>query len=87
MPYYPLPVPAHVIEVEKEEKPWAGEEEIKRKAKIRAEIQDLWAPINAIYDSGTPLFTKAAIRDLVRRIDESGVRRVQTEPLSLEFPI
>ncbi|KAK4033538.1 hypothetical protein C8A01DRAFT_19539 [Parachaetomium inaequale] len=57
------------------------------RAKNRAEIQALCAPINAIYDSGTPLFTKAAIRNLVRQIDESGVRRVQTEPLSLKFSI
>ncbi len=60
MPYYPLPIPAHVIEeVENEERRWWGDEEImERRAKIRAEIQALWAPINAIYDSGTPFFTK-----------------------------
>ena len=29
-------------------------------------------PINAIYDSNTPLFTKDAIRNLVWRIEESG---------------
>ncbi|KAK4233468.1 hypothetical protein C8A03DRAFT_19467 [Achaetomium macrosporum] len=34
---------------------------MERRAENRAKIQDLWAPINAIYDSGTPLFTKAAI--------------------------
>jgi hypothetical protein len=31
--------------------------------------------------------TKAAIRNLVRRIDGSGVRRVQMESLSLDFSI
>ncbi|KAL2127848.1 hypothetical protein VTI74DRAFT_10087 [Chaetomium olivicolor] len=88
MPYYPLPVPAHVIEeVDDEERRWAGDEEMERRAKNRAEIRDLWAPINAIYECGTPFFTKDAIRNLVRQIDESGVRRVQTEPLSLEFSI
>ena len=88
MPYYPLPVPARVIrEVEDEERGWGGDEEIERRAKNRAEIQDLCIPINAIYDSGTPLFTKAAISSLVRQIDESGVHRVQTEPLSLKFSI
>lgn len=58
---------------------------MKERAEIRAEIESLWGPINAIYDSGTPLWTKDAIRDLVRQIDESGVRLVQTEPISLEF--
>ncbi|KAK4154071.1 hypothetical protein C8A00DRAFT_33174 [Chaetomidium leptoderma] len=88
MPYYPLPVPAHVIEeVDDEERRWGGDKEIERRAKNRAEIQDLCAPINAIYNSGTPLFTKAAIGNLVRQIDESGVHRVQTEPLSLKFSI
>ncbi|KAK3301865.1 uncharacterized protein B0T15DRAFT_563544 [Chaetomium strumarium] len=44
-------------------------------------------PINAIYDSGTPLFTKAAIGSLVQKIDEAGIRRVQTEPRSLKLSI
>jgi hypothetical protein len=88
MPYYPLPVPAHVIkEVDDEDRRWHGDEEMERRAKNRAKIQALCAPINAIYDPGTPLFTKAAIRDLVQQIDESGVCRVQTEPLSLNFSI
>jgi hypothetical protein len=60
---------------------------LERRAKTRAEIQALWAPINAIYDSGTPLFTKAAIASLLRQIDESGMQRVQTEPLSLKLSI
>ena len=88
MPRYPLPIPAHVIEeVENEERRWWRDDEIilERRAKIRAEIRALWAPMNAIYDSGTPFFTKAAIRSLVQQIDEAGVRRVQTEPLSLKL--
>ncbi|KAL2192744.1 hypothetical protein P885DRAFT_46942 [Corynascus similis CBS 632.67] len=60
---------------------------MERRAKIRAEIQALWAPINAIYDSGTPFFTKAAIGSLVQQIDEAGIRRVQTEPRSLKLSI
>ena len=83
MPYYPLPVPARVIEqVDDEERRWGptGDKEIERRAKNRAKIQDLYAPINAIYDSGTPFFTKAAIGSLVQQIDESGVHRVQTGP-------
>jgi hypothetical protein len=89
MPYYPLPVPTHVMEeVEDEERRWWGDKEIiERRAKNRAEIQALWAPINTIYDSGTPFFTKAAIGSLVRQIDESGIHRVQTEPLSLKLSI
>jgi hypothetical protein len=88
MPYYPLSVPTHVIkEVDEEERRWSGDEGMARRAENRAKIQDLCGPINAIYDSGTPFFTKAAIRNLVRRIDDSGVRRVQTEPLSLDFSI
>jgi hypothetical protein len=89
MPYYPLPIPAHVIEeVENEERRWWGDEEMmERRAKIRAEIQALWAPINAIYDSGTPFFTKAAIGSLVQQIDEADIRRVQTEPRSLKVSI
>ncbi|KAK3291385.1 uncharacterized protein B0H64DRAFT_47656 [Chaetomium fimeti] len=90
MPYYPLPIPAHVIkEVEEEERRWyRGDKEIlEQRAKARAEIQALLAPINAIYDSGTPFFTKAAIRSLVRQIDESGIHRVQIEPLSLKLSI
>ncbi len=88
MPYYPLPIPAHVIEeVDNEERRWgsSGDKEIERRAKNRAKIQDLHAPINAIYDSGTPFFTKAAISKLVQQIDESGVQRVQTKPLSLNL--
>ena len=88
MPYYPLPVPARVIEqVDDEERRWGptGDREIERRAKNPAQIQDLYAPINAIYDSGTPFFTKAAIGSLVQQIDESGVHRVQTEPLSLRL--
>ncbi|KAL2140332.1 hypothetical protein VTI28DRAFT_3976 [Corynascus sepedonium] len=57
------------------------------RAKIWAEILDIWAPIITIYDSGTRFFTKAAIRNVLRQVDELGVRRIQTEPLSLEFPI
>lgn len=90
MPYYPLPIPAHVIEeIDNEERQWgaSGDKEIALRAKNRAKIQDLYAPINAIYDSGTPFFTKAAIASLVRQIDESGVHRVQTEPLSLNLSI
>jgi len=89
MPYYPLPIPAHVIEeVENEERRWWGDEEImERRARIRAEIQALWAPINAIYDSGTPFFTKAAIGSLVQQIEEAGIRRIQTEPRSLKLSI
>jgi hypothetical protein len=88
MPYYPLPVPAHVIEeIDDEERRWGGHEEMERRAVNRAKIQNLWDPINAIYDSGTPFFTKAAIHNLIRKIDESGVRRVQTEPLSLQLSI
>ncbi|KAK4096253.1 hypothetical protein N658DRAFT_46258 [Parathielavia hyrcaniae] len=86
MPYYPLPIPAHVMEeVENEERhEWKDEE---RRAKIRAEIRALWAPINAIYDSGTPFFTKAAIGSLVQQIDEAGIHRAQTEPRSLKLSI
>ncbi|KAH6857110.1 hypothetical protein B0I37DRAFT_369191 [Chaetomium sp. MPI-CAGE-AT-0009] len=90
MPHYPLPIPAHVLEeVEEEERRWFRRDKkiMEKRAKIRAEIQALWAPINAIYDSGTPFFTKAAIGDLVRQIDESGMHRVQTEPLSLKLSI
>ena len=88
MPYYPLPIPVHVVqEVDDEARREGGDQEMERRAKNRAEIWDLCGPINALYDSGAPLFTKAAIRDLVRRVDESGARRVQTEPLSLEFSI
>lgn len=88
MAYYPLPVPAHVIEeVDNEERRWGGDKEIARRAKNRVEILDLCGPINAIYNAGTPFFTKAAISSLVRQIDESGVQRVQTEPLSLKFSI
>ena len=60
---------------------------MERRAQNRAEVQALWAPINAIYDSGTPFFTKAAIRGLVRQIDESGIHRVQTKPLTLKLSI
>lgn len=90
MPYYPLPIPAHVIEevINEERCWWQGDEVIlERRAKIRAEIQALWAPINAIYDSGTPFFTKAAIGRLVQQIDEAGIRRVQTEPCTLKLSI
>ena len=88
MPYYPLPVPAHVVqEVDDEARREGGDQEMERRAKNWAEIWGLCGPINALYDSGAPLFTKAAIRDLVRQVDESGARRVQTEPLSLEFSI
>ncbi|KAK3299893.1 uncharacterized protein B0H64DRAFT_2471 [Chaetomium fimeti] len=89
MPYYPLPIPSHVIdEIENEERQMGvPEEEIERWAGNRATIHGLCGPINAIYESGTPLFTKAAIRDLVREIDESGMRRIQTAPLSLHFSI
>ena len=89
MSYYPLPIPAHALEeVEEEEKrQWKNKETLKQRAKNRAEIQALWGPINAIYDSGTPFFTKTAIGSLVRQIDESGMQRVQTEPLSLKISI
>ncbi|KAK3904515.1 hypothetical protein C8A05DRAFT_13611 [Staphylotrichum tortipilum] len=89
MPHYPLPIPAHAIEeVEDEERRWWRDEEIiERRAKNRADIQALWGPINTIYDSGTPFFTKAAIGSLVRQLDESGIHHVQTEPLSLKLSI
>jgi hypothetical protein len=62
---------------------------MERQAENRAKIQDLCDPINTVYDSSTLFFyvTKAAIRNLVRRIDGSGVRRVQMESLSLDFSI
>ena len=89
MPYYPLPIPAHVIkEVEDEERRrWKKKEILEQRVKNRADIQALYGPINAIYDSGTPFFTKATIASLVRQIDESGIHRVQTEPLSLKLSI
>ncbi|KAK3904686.1 hypothetical protein C8A05DRAFT_31505 [Staphylotrichum tortipilum] len=88
MPHYPLPIPDSVIkEVDDEERRWGGDKEISRRAKTRAAIQALYAPINAIYDSGTPLFTKAAITSLIQQIDQSGVHRVQTSPLSLNLSI
>ncbi len=88
MPHYPLPIPTQIIEkVEDEERLSWGDQEMERRAKNRAVVQALWAPINAIYDSGAPFFTKAAIGSLVRQIDESGVHRVQTEPLALKLSI
>ena len=88
MPHYPIPIPADIIEaVDREETPAYGAHIIAQRVKNRAEIRELWGPINAIYDSGTPFFTKDAIRDLLGQIDESGVRPVQTEPLSLRFSI
>jgi hypothetical protein len=89
MPYYPLPIPAHVIkEVEEEERrQWKNRKILEQRVKNRANIQALCGPINAIYDSGTPVFTKANISSLVRQIDESGLQRVQTEPLSLTVSI
>jgi hypothetical protein len=89
MPYYPLPIPADVIkEVEEEERrQWKNREILEQRAKNRANIQALCGPINAIYDSGTPFFTKANIGSLVRQLDESGLQRVQIEPLSLTVSI
>ena len=90
MPYYPLPVPDHVME--EAEKEWRShgaipQSEIERWAMNRAKIHEICGPINTIYDAGTPLFTEAAIRELVQTIDESNIRPVQTEPLSLHFSI
>jgi hypothetical protein len=90
MPYYPLPVPDNVLaQAEEEWKKHAviPQSEIERWARNRAKIQEICGPINAIYDAGTPLFTKAAIRDLLRTIDESGIGPIQTEPLLLHFSI
>jgi hypothetical protein len=90
MPYYPLSVPGDAME--EAEKEWkrhgaVPQREIERWVMNRAEIHKICSPINAIYDAGTPFFTKAAIRELVQTIDKSGIRPVQTVPLSLHFSI
>ncbi|KAJ4289290.1 hypothetical protein N0V88_007041 [Collariella sp. IMI 366227] len=77
MPHYcPSPVPAHVLQkVDDEEPHWRTADDMEWLAQNRTQIQALCAPINAIYDSGTPLFTTAAIRDLIHQhqIDEAGL--------------
>lgn len=90
MPYYPLPIPDHAIE--EAEKEWEKhgaipQAEIERWAINRAKIHEICGPINAAYDAGTPLFSKAAIRKVLQTIDDSGIRPVQTDPLSLHFSI
>ncbi|KAK4032782.1 hypothetical protein C8A01DRAFT_40756 [Parachaetomium inaequale] len=88
MPHYPLPIPPIVIEaIDGKDKAFFGAPWITRRAENRAAIQKLSGVINTIYESGAPFFTKDAIRDLVRQIDEAGVRRVQTEPVSLRFSV
>lgn len=81
MPYYPLPLPSHVVEADNRARYPA------RYLERRASIRHLCGTINAFYDSGLPLFTQDAMRDLVPRTEEPGVQRLHAEKASLTFSL
>ncbi|EAQ93742.1 predicted protein [Chaetomium globosum CBS 148.51] len=55
---------------------------------LTSRVKEICGTINAFDDdAGTPLFTKAAFRDLARIIAESSIRPVQAKVVSLHFPI
>lgn len=69
MPHYPIPILAgssRQSTARRPPDPPYGVYIIAQRVKNPAAIRELWGHINVIYDSGTPFFTKDAIRDLLR---------------------
>ncbi|KAI5861222.1 hypothetical protein GGS23DRAFT_577629 [Durotheca rogersii] len=68
------PVPSHVIEsIDAADLRGFGAAHLARRAANRRTIARLSEKLNAVFDSGVPFFTKDAIRDIVRQLDELAV--------------
>ena len=65
------PVPSHILDaIDESDLSRYGAAHVSRRTENRRMIARAAEKINAIYDTGAPFFTKDAIREIVRQLDE-----------------